>query len=93
MNVEAPTPLKPPSPEVLAKPGAKLPSSNFVADYSGSAASKLPFKATMEQGRLRLVTQLPQGYSGMAAERYPTGEMCASRPCTRRPAMAVSLPT
>jgi hypothetical protein len=73
-NFEPPSPRQPPSPENLAKPAVKLPSSNFIADYGGSNF-RGPFKATIEQGRVNVVAQLPQGFTGYAAERYPTGEM------------------
>ena len=50
-----------------------MPSSNFVADYSGTGAGA--FKATLQQGRMHVVSNFEQGFGGLAAERYPTGEM------------------
>jgi hypothetical protein len=66
-------PTKPPSPEVLAKPTVKLPSSNFVADYSGSNF-RSAFKATIDPSGIKPVSTLPQGFCGRAIERYPSGE-------------------
>ena len=66
-------PTKPPSPEVLAKPTVKLPSSNFVADYSGSNF-RSAFKATIDPTGLKPVASFPQGFCGRAIERYPSGE-------------------
>jgi len=71
--------LSPPSPEVLREPDVKLPSSSFVADYSSGDALHAPvsLKATMEQGSVKLVTTFPQGFSGLGAEKYPSGETYA----------------
>uniref|UniRef100_A0A7S2HYH8 MORN repeat-containing protein 5 n=1 Tax=Haptolina brevifila TaxID=156173 RepID=A0A7S2HYH8_9EUKA len=72
-TVDIPPPLKEPSFEVLAKPARKMPSSNFSVDY-GSAEGLSAFKATWERGVLQLVPAFKQGFTGQAAERYPTGE-------------------
>lgn len=71
-------PRKPPSPEVLAKPDVEMPSSAFVPDYSHTPQGRSPpFKATVEQGSVRLVANFPQGYSGPGAEKYPSGQTYA----------------
>lgn len=75
---EVTPPLSPPSPEVLLQPAVKMPSSSFVADYSTADASgPASLKATMVQGDVKLVTTFPQGFSGLGAEKYPSGETYA----------------
>jgi hypothetical protein len=69
----APPPLKEPSPSLLSQPGPAMPSSNFIADYSGDKATA--FKAALQQGRLHVVSNFEQGFGGLAAERYPSGEL------------------
>lgn len=70
-----PAPLKPPSAQVLAKPPLKMPNSSFQADYGGNKAFRDgAFKMIVDNGRTRVVSTFPQGFSGTAVERYPSGE-------------------
>ena len=73
LGAPPPAPTKPPSPECLAKPAVRLPTSNFGVDYSDERPTS-PFKAVLNGDDVQLVTSWPQGYAGPAIERYPTGE-------------------
>lgn len=75
LALEINSPLREPSAEVLAKPPVWLPSSSFIPDYSDASGAG-PTKVIMERGEPRLVTALPQGFSGSGFERYPSGETC-----------------
>jgi len=68
-----PEPLQPPSPEVLSKSHVKMPSTAFEARYD---SQDLPngFKVEDDQGRIRVVSNFRQGFTGRAVERYPSGE-------------------
>jgi len=76
LALEINSPLREPSAEVLAKPPVWLPSSSFIPDYSDASGARTggPTKVVMERGEPRLVTALPQGWSGSGFERYPSGE-------------------
>lgn len=62
-----------PSPEVTDKAPVQMPSSNFLADYSGTDLSA-GFKANLDQGKVRVASSFQQGFQGRAVERYPSGE-------------------
>jgi len=62
----------PPAEGVVDNPPIQLPTSNFLADYAGDELNA--FKANLDQGRVRITSAFRQGFSGLAAERYPTGE-------------------
>ena len=66
-----PTPLQPPSEACVARKGAAMPSSNLLVDYSAELGA---FKVEQERGRVRVVSTFQQGFGGVGAERYPTGE-------------------
>jgi len=73
LGTSPPKPIRPPSPEVLAKPPVQFPSSNFSVDYSVQSPDS-PFKALLDHGEPKVVVSFPQGFSGSAMERYPSGE-------------------
>jgi len=62
----------PPTAQVQDAPPKQMPSSNFLADYSGDELKS--FKANLDQGRVRIVPAFQQGFNGRGAERYETGE-------------------
>ena len=74
---ESASPKRPPSPECEAKPELYVPHQDIV-DYrlaNTSAKQEGPFKAAVEQGRVRLVSQWRQGFHGRGAERYQNGSI------------------
>lgn len=83
LALEINSPLREPSAEVLAKPPVWLPSSSFIPDYSDASGAG-PTKVIMERGEPRLVTALPQGFSGSGFERYPSGETYVGDFCNGR---------
>jgi hypothetical protein len=68
-------PPRPPSPECRRAPAPVLPTSH-VNDYRGALAAPQQggFKCIVQAGRVQLVPAFPQGYNGVAVERYATGE-------------------
>lgn len=77
-----PDPLRPASAAQIAalalppRDRETLPSSSFVADYGHMRAPRghpLPFKVSDENGRLRVVSNFSQGFSGRGVERYANG--------------------
>ena len=67
-------PLRPPSEAAKGKKPVALPSSSFTADYNCSAAELGAYKIENDQGRLRVVSNFKQGFSGQGVERYPDGQ-------------------
>ena len=71
---DTPAPLVAPTADTLAKKKPGMPSSMFEARYDQEDGLPGAFKVVDDQGRIRVVTNFKQGYSGRAVERYPSGE-------------------
>lgn len=73
----SPEPTRPPSPECERKPEVKMPHCDIV-DYrlaSVGTKQKGPFKAAVEQGRVKVVPNWRQGFNGRGTERYENGSV------------------
>ena len=68
-----PEPLWPVSEDLKMQTAVLVPSSQFEARYDEHAPIRT-FKIENDQGRVRVVSNFRQGFTGRAAERYPSGE-------------------